>query len=616
MHGSRVTGRFRDELKANGQISKYSDEHTKKSTAIFAISELVVQFNMSPTGLLLNSGSATGKVIHADVSLSFWGGIDTQTGIVVDRHHPLCGTNLHGTILAIPGGRGSSTGSGAILELLLNDCAPAALIFARLEQILTLGVWIAKAMFDRSIPVLVLDEGSFSTLKHQPWAEITPTKFRTQDGSLHIDLPIFPSISSGNFRLSAQDREMLSGTEGEAAKLAIQIIILFAKMQGAELLIDVTQAHIDACIYVGPSSLNFPRRLLQMNAKVAVPSTLNALSVDMRRYKELGTDPDTSKAASDVAETYLKMGASVSFTCAPYLLQTAPKSGENIGWAESNAVVFANSVLGARTQKYPDFLDVFIALTGRAPNAGCHTEKGRLPTVCVNIQETNIWDDLFFPLVGYCVGEMVGSEIPFIVGMENTQPTASDLKAFGAAFATTSAAAMFHIRNVTPEAMRMGKLKESLTKVEISVQDLRNSWRKLNNNVDSSVSLISLGNPHFSLMEMEEFSNLVKGRWKDPSVSVVITTSREVYEGAVRAGHTASAEAFGASFITDTCWCMIGEPITPLQGRNLMTNSAKYAHYAPGLINRGVHFGSLSQCIEAAESGVCRGTMPAWLADQ
>lgn len=565
-------------------------------------------------GTLLNPGFATGKVVYSDVPLSFWGGIDTRTGIVVDRNHPLCGSKLHGSILAIPGGRGSSTGSGAVLELLLNGCAPAALVFARLEQILTLGVWVAKAMFDRSIPVLLLDAVSFSALKQQPTMTISSSSVQTDDGSLHLQLPVLPSIAANNFDLSARDQDMLAGNMGEATKLSMEVLIQFAQTQEANSLVDVTQAHIDACIYVGPSSLIFPQRLLQMNAEVAVPTTLNALSVDMRRYKELGTDPGISKAASDVAEAYLNMGATSSFTCAPYLLQTAPRSGENIGWAESNAVVFANSVLGARTQKYPDFLDVFIALTGRAPNAGCHTERGRMPTVWVNVQKPNSWDDALFPLLGYCVGEKVGSEIPFITGLEDTSPRISDLKAFGAAFATTSAAAMFHIRNVTPEAMRVGRMQKNLKRVDISLQDLKGSWRDLNSNTDASVSLVSLGNPHFSFEEMDEFSTLVKGRVKCPQTSIIITTSRKIYEDAARAGHVASAEAFGASLITDTCWCMIGEPIVPLRGQNLMTNSAKYAHYAPGLVNRGAHFGSLRQCIEAAESGLCNGAMPTWLA--
>lgn len=568
---------------------------------------------MKATGIFLVPGCATGTVVYSDVPISFWGGVNTSTGVVIDRNHPLCGVNIKGTILAVPGGRGSSTGSAAVLELLLNECAPAALVFSRAEQILALGVWVARAMFDKAIPVLVLEEVSFSALKHQPRVAITSTSFLTEDQSLRLELVSLPQIAADNFQLSERDREILDGQMGEAARLALQTIILFARTQGANLLIDVTQAHIDACVYLGPSSLVFPQKLLEMGAKVAVPSTINALSVDMRRYKELGSDPEISRAASEIGEAYLKMGAIVSFTCAPYLLKTAPEAGEDIGWAESNAVVFANSVLGARTQKYPDFLDVFIALTGRAPNAGCHTEQGRLPTVCVSVQKINQWDDSFFPLLGYRIGELVDAEIPFIIGIEHTDPRIADLKAFGAAFATTSGAPMFHIRNITQEALKVGKVGRDLRQVSVSMEDLKDCWRKLNSNVDSSVSLVSLGNPHFSSDEIEELSYLVKSRAKHPKTSMVVTTSRTMYEQAAQAGQVDVIESFGASFITDTCWCMIGDPIIPSPGQNLMTNSGKYAHYAPGLVNRGAHFGSLRQCVEAAETGICTGQMPNWL---
>lgn len=568
---------------------------------------------MRATGISLVPGFATGMIVYSDVPISFWGGVNTSTGVVIDRNHPLCGVNVKGTILAVPGGRGSSTGSAAVLELLLNECAPAALVFSRTEQILALGVWVARAMFDKAIPVLVLEGASFSALKHQLNATITPTAFLMGDQSLHFELLSLPEIDADNFQLSGRDQEILNGQMGEAARLSLQTIVLFARTQGADSLIDVTQAHIDACVYLGRSSLVFPQRLLEMGAKVAVPSTINALSVDMRRYQELGCDPEISRAASKIGEAYLEMGAVVSFTCAPYLLDTAPKADENVGWAESNAVVFANSVLGAKTQKYPDFLDVFIALTGRAPNAGCHTEQGRLPTICVSVQKTNHWDDSFFPLLGYRIGELVGAEIPFIIGVEHTNPRTTDLKAFGAAFATTSGAPMFHIRNITREALKVGKLRKNLREVSVSLQDLRDCWHKLNSNVDSSVSLISLGNPHFSSAEIEELSCLVKGREKHPKTSMVITTGRAMYEKSAQAGHVAVIESFGASFMTDTCWCMIGDPIIPSPGQNLMTNSGKYAHYAPGLVNRGAHFGSLRQCVEAAETGICVGKLPDWL---
>ena len=147
-----------------------------------------------------------------------------------------------------------------------------------------------------------------------------------------------------------------------------------------------------------------PEKLLDLGARVAVPSTMNALSVDRRRWKELGSDPVISNNAAKAADAYLRMSASISFTCAIYLLKTAPKADKQIAWAESNVVVFANSVLGARTQKYPDYLDVLIATTGRAPNADYHTEDGRMPTLCIEFPEVDGIDHALYPSLGYCVG--------------------------------------------------------------------------------------------------------------------------------------------------------------------------------------------------------------------
>lgn len=342
---------------------------------------------------------------------------------------------------------------------------------------------------------------------------------------------------------------------------------------------------------------------------------MNSLNVDRRRWKELGCEPILSTTASEVGDIYMKIGAKESFTCAPYLLGTAPGAGDQIGWAESNAVVYANSVLGARTQKYPDYLDVMIAITGRAPNANCHTDSGRVPTLRVDFPELDEFDNSLYPLLGYFVGQRVGAEIPLILGLHNITlvPVILELKAFSAVFATTSAAPMFHIKGVTPEAHKHEHLISELKPVPVTFSDLRACWEKLNTHVDSSVGLTSLGTPHFALDEFAALAKLTRGRKRSPATQLIITTSREVYERAAEAGYIASLEAFGATFITDTCWCLIEEPIIPLGSKNLMTNSAKYAHYAPGTTKRGIHFGSLAACVDATECGYNKQGMPTWL---
>jgi predicted aconitase len=399
------------------------------------------------------------------------------------------------------------------------------------------------------------------------------------------------------------------------------IILRMAELQGATELLDITQAHIDGCIYTGPASLRFARQLVDWDAKVRVPTTLNSISVDKRRWRELGVDPALGEPASQLGDAYLDMGARVSFTCAPYLLDSAPELGEQIVWAESNAVVYANSVIGARTLKYPDYLDICIALTGRAPKIGCHLTQQRLATLCIDIPALDDLDDSFYPLLGYHVGLLCGAQIPVVCGLEHKAPTLDDLKAFGAAFATTSAAPMFHIAGVTPEAttaeLAMGGHPPA-RHLSVSALDLLHSWRELNSAQSPDVDAVTLGNPHFSLSECATLARLCHGLRKLDSVAIVVTCGRATLERAQQAGHVATLEDFGVQFVTDTCWCMLGEPVIPPTARNLMTNSGKYAHYAPGLVGRRVHFASLAECVESACTGQASGRLPIWLqaADQ
>lgn len=396
----------------------------------------------------------------------------------------------------------------------------------------------------------------------------------------------------------------------------MQIVLRMAEIQGATQLLDVTQAHIDGCIYTGPASLRFAEQLVQWGAKVRVPTTLNSISVDQRRWRELGVDPALGEPASALGDAYMAMGAQLSFTCAPYLLDSAPRAGEQIVWAESNAVVYANSVLGARTQKYPDFLDICIALCGRAPLSGCHLDEQRKARLIVDVSELRDIDDSFYPLLGYHIGGLTGRRIPLIRGLEHAAPTLDDLKAFGAAFATTSAAPLFHIAGVTPEALDPAAVVEvncPLPMESVDAEGLLASWRELNSARDNRVDVVSLGNPHFSLSEFAALAALCTGRSKQPDVVLAITCGRAVLEQARRAGHLDAIEAFGATLVTDTCWCMLGEPVIPPAATTLMTNSGKYAHYAPGLVGRGVHFASLAACVEAACTATATGQPPLWL---
>lgn len=563
-------------------------------------------------GRALVSGVAQGELLSASVGLSFWGGVDPSTGQVIDRHHPLCGERLAGRVLAIPSGRGSCTGSGVLLELLTNGRAPAAIIVGEGEQILTLGALVGQMVFERSIPVVQVDRDLFERLDEFGYAAVTgSTVSLSADGPLPVgDLDARSSDrSTGSIRLDERDRAMLAGEHGKAVQVAMRLLVKIAELEGADALIDVSQVHIDGCIYNGPASLRFAELLVEWGGRFKVPATMNSISVDARRWREQGIEPALGEPATALAEAYVVLGARPTYTCAPYLLDTAPKLGEQVGWAESNAVIYANSVLGARTMKYPDYLDACIALTGRAPRAGCHLDEGRRATLGLRFEAPVDPDESFWPLAGYCCGLACGADIPLVLGLEASAPTNDDLRAFGAAFATVSAAPMFHVAGVTPEAGEQSPQRER----RIGAVDLLKAWEDLNTARDGSVGLVSLGNPHFSLNEFARLARGVRGKARSPGVSVIVTSGRDVHEAARDAGYLETLHDFGVTCVTDTCWCMLGEPVVPRAARNLMTNSGKYAHYAPGLVGLGVHFGDLARCIDAACTGQAPPGPPSWL---
>lgn len=568
-------------------------------------------------GKALVAGQASGEVLHANTGLSFMGGVDASSGRIIDVHHPLCGQSVAGKILALPSGRGSCSGSLVIFELLMNGQAPAALVFQHKETILTLGVMIAAELFQRGIPVLQLDEASFAALSDARFARIEGTTI--QPTATLADGPhgfVLPKPDPADFTLGEIDRRFLAGEFGEAAKIAMRIVLQTARIEGATELVDVEMAHLDGVFYQGPAGLQFARKLCDLGAKVRVPTTMNAICVDRRQWRAQGVSPVLGEATDALAEAYVEMGAQPTYTCAPYLLDPAPKAGQNIAWGESNAVVFANSVLGARTLKYPDYLDILVAITGRAPAADCYLEARRRATIRFDLPPLSDLDDLFFPLLGYHIGKIATNEIPLICGLAGHAVGHDDLKAFGAAFATTSAAAMFHVQGITPEAMTaeaaIGEGGEARV-VHVTLADLAETWAELNIAQVADVDLVSLGNPHFSLTEIESLAGLCAGRRKAKGVELIVTCGRDVFAKAQAAGLIDTIRAFGGQVLNDTCWCFIGEPVVPQWVRTIATNSGKYAHYGPPAVGKDFHFASLARCVEAACVGKIDMTPPAWL---
>jgi hypothetical protein len=288
-----------------------------------------------------------------------------------------------------------------------------------------------------------------------------------------------------------------------------------------------------------------------------------------------------------------------------------PVFGQQIAWGESNAICFANSVIGARTERYPDLLDICCAITGRVPAVGLHITENRagqlllrLPQVPVALQQ----DDQFFAVLGHLVGKLAEEHIPVIDGIV-VSPSEDQLKAFAAAAASSGRVALFHMVGVTPEAPTLeaafqgepGRRSGEARGLDITVEDLRAARRELTTADGRELDMVILGSPHFSLAEFGLLAPLVAGQHAHPRVKFLITSSRLMKERALETGILEPILSFGAQITLDTC--ILASPMLPPEIKTLMTNSAKYAYYAPSLLNTRVTFGSLADCVHSAIEG-------------
>ncbi|MBB3997125.1 cis-3-hydroxy-L-proline dehydratase [Aureimonas pseudogalii] len=554
----------------------------------------------------LLAGTAEGPVLALGEPLSFWGGVDPASGRIIDVHHPQHGLSISGAVLLMTGSRGSCTGSGVLLELALAGLAPAALVFRDAEDVLTLGALVAAEMFERPIPVLRLTPPAYEALAAASHASITASEVRAGD----LALPLHPPEST-ELALTVRDRAMLAGEDGEAVRQAMCIVCATARGQGATSLTDVTRGHVDGCIYASPANLVFAETMERLGACVRIPTTMNAISVDHANWRRQGVPEAFGGPAARLADAYVRMGCRPTFTCAPYLLPDPPRAGEAIAWSESNAVIFANSVLGARTAKHPDFLDLCIALTGRAPLSGVYRDTERVARRIVEFDLPPGANDAVWPLVGYLAGRAAPDRVPLLRGLAGARPTPDDLKALCAAFGTTSAAPMLHVEGVTPEGGHAPAADAD--RKTISRADLAEGWRKLNAG-PAAVELVAIGSPHASAGECRALAAALAGRPRHPGTAVIVTAGRGVIAEAEAEGTRTRLEASGVQILPDLCWCSISRPVFPERARTVLTNSGKYAHYGPGLSDCTVRLGTLADCAEAAITGMAPPRLPPWLA--
>jgi predicted aconitase len=464
---------------------------------------------------------------------------------------------------------------------------------------------IAERLFNKKIAILRLEPQIYEILSEQKSAKIDGLKLFFSNSSIDLFQP-----DLNKMRLSNSDKKMLAGDNGEATKIAMEVLCLMAAAQNADKLIDVSRGHIDGCILAHDANLHFAEKMLHMGASVIIPTTINAISVDRENWKSQGVVPDLGMKASRLADAYVKMGAHPTFTCAPYLLAESPIKGEVIGWSESNAVIYANSVIGARTQKHPDYLDLFIAMTGRTPNTGVYLEKNRKPVCEIQVTLPASFDDAIWPMLGWLAGHKSPNGIPLLTGLEDISINNDGLKALCAAFGTTSAAPMIHIKGHTPEDdLQSIKGANSTTIMPI---DLLNLWQNFNTG-SNKIDLVAIGSPHASTSECLKFLELLKDKNEVVNVPTILTVGRDTLVKLEELGHLNQLTKLGVQVVPDICWCSITEPIFPSKTQSLVTNSGKYAHYGKGLTGRNVRFGSLANCASASINGYVVDEFPEWL---
>jgi hypothetical protein len=406
--------------------------------------------------------------------------------------------------------------------------------------------------------------------------------------------------------LSPHDRALLDGELGEGAAFAMRLVVRAAEAAGATELIDVTHAHVDSCLYHGEASIDFVQRLIEGGARVRIPTTLNVGAIDLLHPELYRGDRRTAERGRLLMDRYRALGARPTFTCAPYQLEGArPHLGEQVAWAESNAIAFCNSVLGARTNRYGDFLDIAAAITGRVPHAGLHRTDARRATLVLrfgaDVPDALRDADVLFPILGIVLGRRAGSAVAAIDGLPAGQ-SEDRLKAVGAAAASSGSVAMFHVVGSTPEAATLDDAlqhRPAEREEEIGSDELRAVRDELTTASGERLTAVSLGTPHASAAELARYADLLGERRIHPEVECLVSTGRELL--ARQSDTVARLRAAGVEILVDTC-SYVAPILLSIPGP-VMTDSGKWAYYAPGNIGAEVVFGSSRECIESAVAG-------------
>ena len=389
--------------------------------------------------------------------------------------------------------------------------------------------------------------------------------------------------------LTQEQTKMLDGEYGETVARQMQLLATLGKIYKAKRMIPIGSAQIAGVSYksVGEPGLEFLEDIAAAGAKVKVLTSINPCGIDLEDWEKIGFPKDFAEKQKRIIEAFRRMGIMISVTCTPYFAGNLPRFSEHIAWSESSAVSFANSVIGARTNREGGPSALAAAICGVTPEYGFHLDDHRRPTVVVRVS-AKLEANADFGALGYITGKKIQNKVPYFTGI--TSATTDNLKALGAAMAASGAVALYHVEGITPEA---GQMKiAGLDVVEIAESDIAGTYATLNTGTDPDI--IMIGCPHASLREIIEIAGKVQGR--KLRKQLWICTSRSIKDTAARMGLNDVIEAAGGRLVADTC--MVVSPIEQMGIKSVAVDSGKAANYLPGFCKQKVVFNRLDKLLE------------------
>jgi hypothetical protein len=407
-------------------------------------------------------------------------------------------------------------------------------------------------------------------------------------------------------QLTDYENDMRAGALGEAPRLALEMLISLGDALGVERMVSVAQVQTDSGFYEGDAGLEFVEKLADMGAHVAVPTTINAAAVDLERGREYGVPEALREKCKRLEYAHRKMGAIPTWTCAPYQDGLTPRFGDAIAATESNAIAFANSIIGARTNRVGDLMDICAAITGRFPDYGLYRPENRKARIRVRLDpftEESLRSSLVYPILGYHLGARIGTRIAVVEGIP-TNIGVDRLKDLCAALASSGPVALIHLAGITPEAQAPERCCDAATTLDeftVSPRDLVETEDDLWTTSTDALDWIAFGCPHFSMRECVRLHQLLNGRRVSGNVALTVFTSRSILQWLENMGLADQLRSSGVRFFTDGC--LLGYPQEGSGINVMMSNSAKAANYVYSQSGCQAAIGSITDCVESAVAG-------------